>query len=175
MGNKSIKKVVMLLLTVLPLYFYGQECVDYHRLKCSSDPNKKTLIAGEKTSEGYSYNPDSRSGLLLKGQTSEFKIELRQEKDYRITICYDDILGDKVSFKILDYEDNSVLYNSADNNYEKVFEFQVQVTRPVKIVVSVPADSKPTEATVLGLKAKTTQMGCVGILIETMVTPKTGF
>jgi len=67
------------------------------------------------------------------------------------------------------------LYDNKDNSYERTFEFSVLITRNVKIVVTVPADDKTQKTTTIGLKPKPNQMGCIGVLIESMITPKKGF
>ncbi|HOS83760.1 MAG TPA: hypothetical protein PK199_02475, partial [Bacteroidales bacterium] len=96
-------------------------------------------------------------------------------KDYRITVCNDEILGTNIQFKIIDYDTNEVLYDNKDYNYVKEFEFTVLMSRTVKIVVSVPDDSNTTAVNNSGFRAKPTSMGCVGVLIEDMITPKKGF
>lgn len=143
----------------------AQDCIEYHKKKC-----KRT----QETSN-YGISPDSRSALLLKGQTSEFRIVIYQGKDYRITVCNDEILGSNIQFKIIDYDTNEVLYDNKDYNYVKEFEFTVLMSRTVKIIVSVPDDSNSAVVNNSGFRAKPTSMGCVGVLIEDMITPKKGF
>ena len=143
----------------------AQDCIDYHKKKC-----KRT-----QETTNYNISPDSRSALLLKGQTSKFRLLIYQGKDYRITICNDEILGSNIQFKIIDYDTNEVLYDNKDYNYVKEFEFTVLMSRTVKIVVSVPDDSNSKVVNNSGFRAKPTSMGCVGVLIEDMITPKKGF
>lgn len=155
---------IAFVLSMIPFVLSAQNCVDYHR-SCRD----KSEISQ------YSFSDVSRSGLTMKGQVSEFNVDLYQGKDYRITICYDEVLGDKVTFKIIDYDFGDLLYSNADFNFAKEFEFTVLQSRKVKIEVSVPADDKTQQTTAVGLKPKPTQMGCVGVLIEYMVTPRFGF
>lgn len=162
--RKIFVKIVLASLFIAPSLLKAQDCIDFHKT-CEADPE---------TNE-YSYSDNSRSALLMKGQVSEFTFDLHQGKDYRITFCYDGVLGDKVQYKIIDYDYGDVLYDNADFNYAKEFEFTVLQSRKVKIEVSVPADSETQQTTKMGLKPKPTQMGCVGVLIEYMVTPKKGF
>ncbi len=152
---------------LFPMAISAQECIDYHKTNCKPTQS----IAGSV----YTYCDDSRSALMLKGQQSEFRFQLHQGKDFRITICSDAALGDKIQYQIIDWDENTLLYDNKDYNFERSFEFTVLRTRNVKIVVDIPADSKTTSANTLGFKAKPTQMGCVGVLIESMVTPKKGF
>ena len=142
----------------------AQDCIDYHKKKCKNPQETNYSISG-----------DSRSALLLKGQTSEFRFLIYQGKDYRITICADEILGGNINFKIVDYDTNEVLYDNKDYNFVKEFEFTVLMSRTVKIVVIVPDETNSTKVNNTGFRAKPTSMGCVGVLIEEMVTPKKGF
>lgn len=143
----------------------AQNCIDYHKSACQKAED----------GSGYSYSDVSRSGLLMKGQTSEFRFDLHQGKDYRISICSDPVLGERVKFQIVDFEENTVLYDNEEFNYAKDFEFTVLTSRNVKVVVTVPADDKTQTTTSIGFKPKPTQMGCVGVMVEAMVTPKKGF
>lgn len=166
MTLKLIKKFFIASTLLFSAYsIQAQNCVDYHKSAC--------IKAADGT--GYTYSDVSRSGLLMKGQTSEFRFDLHQGKDYRITICADPVLGEKIQYQIMDFEENTVLYDNAEFNYAKDFEFTVLTSRNVKIVVTVPADDKTNKSTSIGFKPKPTQMGCVGVMVESMVTPKKGF
>lgn len=120
---------------------------------------------------------DSRSAMMRKGQTSEFRITIYQGKDYRISVCTDELsLGNTVHIRLVDYDTNEALYDNKDKNYVKDYEFTVIQTRTIKIVIDVPED--PTQkgsGASTGLISKSINQGCVGVLIEEMSTPKTGF
>lgn len=164
--KKFFTTSILLIVTLMGVMTVSaQDCIDYHKKKC-----KRT-----QETTNYNLSPDSRSALLLKGQTSEFRLLIYQGKDYRITVCNDEILGTNIQFKIIDYDTNEVLYDNKDYNYVKEFEFTVLMSRTVKIIVTVPDDSNSTTVTNSGFRAKPTSMGCVGVLIEDMITPKKGF
>jgi len=165
MKKTLTKWLCISLVALLPTAVMSQDCVDYHKANCKPP----------QTSANYSTDQASRSGLLMKGQSSEFRLTFYQGRDYRITICSEAPLGEKIQYQIIDWEDQSVLYDNKEFNYEKNFEFSVLITRNVKIVVSVPADDKTLKTNTIGFKPKPTQMGCVGVLIESMITPKKGF
>jgi len=167
---KNMKKVIttsiLLIVSMMGVMSVSaQDCIDYHKKKC-----KRTAEV-----TGYNTSPDSRSALLLKGQTSEFRLFIYQGKDYRITICNDESLGTNIQYKIVDYDTNEVLYDNKDFNYVKEFEFTVLMSRTVKIVVNVPDETATAVNVNAGFRAKPTSMGCVGVLIEDMVTQKKGF
>ncbi|HPY82224.1 MAG: hypothetical protein GX277_00305 [Bacteroidales bacterium] len=152
-------------LTSLTISSFSQSaCVEYHVTKCKNPDSK-----------GYSVAEASRSALLLKGQTSEFRFTIYQGKDYRITICGEDALGPYLQYQIVDWETNEVLYDNKDYNYTKEFEFTVLMSKTVRIVVTIPSDSEDPASKSISLRPKSTSMGCIGVLIEEMITPKKGF
>jgi hypothetical protein len=139
-------------------------CVEYHLKKCKNQ-----------VESNYSVSDASRSALLLKGQTSEFRFLIYEGKDYRITICGDDLLGPNLQFQIVDWETNEVLYDNKDYNFVREFEFTVLMSRTVKLVVTVPSEDPNESNNSIGFQPKSTAMGCIGVLIEEMITPKKGF
>ncbi len=171
MKNLSLRLLIITLLA-LPFSSFAQECLDFHKQKCKSKEVKNP--DGTVNTDGYIYSPDSRSALMTKGQKSEFKFTIHQGRDYRLSICGADILGDKIQFQLMDFEEGTLLYDNAGFDYTRDFEFTVKQTRNIKIVITVP-NPKVADNNAFALKAKNTEMGCVGVLIETMVTPKTGF
>ena len=111
------------LIALLNVRSYAQDCIDYHKLNCKPP----------QTSANYNTDQASRSGLLMKGQSSEFRLTFYQGRDYRITLCNEAPLGEKIQYQIIDWEDQTVLYDNKEFNYEKTFEFSVLITRNVKI------------------------------------------
>jgi hypothetical protein len=160
-------KILLVLACVLSAVTVSAQsaCIDYHKKNC-----KRQDVA-----TSYGLSPESRSALFLKGQTSEFRLTIYQGKDYRITICNDEVLGENIGMAILDRETGEPLYNNKDFNYVRDFEFTVLMTREIKIIISVPDDG--TALTPKGdFRAKDSSgVGCLGVLIEEMITPKKGF
>lgn len=164
------KLVSILFVSILGLMcsnvFAQNNCLNFHKQKCQS-----------MASTGYIMSNDSRSALLRKGQTSEFRIIIYQGKDYRISVCSDEAsLGNTIHMKLIDYDTDELLYDNKDFNYVKDFEFTVVQTRTIKISVEIPEDqTQKSAANTTGLISKSINQGCVGVLIEEMSTPKTGF
>ncbi|MCQ2959343.1 MAG: hypothetical protein MJ198_04030 [Bacteroidales bacterium] len=146
--------------------FAQNNCLNFHKQKCQSYASK-----------GYIMSNDSRSAILRKGQTSEFRITIYQGKDYRISVCADEVnLGSTVHLRLIDYDTDELLYDNKDFNYVKDFEFTVVQTRTIKISIEIPEDqTQKASANTTGLISKSINQGCVGVLIEEMSTPKTGF
>jgi len=153
------------LLSICFLLFFcsfskGQDCINYHLKSCPRlSPNPYNEVP-----EG------SKSALLLRGESMESTITIFQCKDYRITLC-SEMFTNEIVLKIYDADDGSVmLYDNTQNNTAQIFEFQVFNTRRVRIVVSVPLSNGPKKNT--GLLIEKTPRGCVGLLLESMVTRK---
>ncbi len=164
--KKIISVVTFVVLGFICSNTFAQGCFDFHRQKCQALP-----------SSGYTVSPDSRSAMMRKGQESRIKYVINAGKDYRFSVCLDEEhLGNKVQMQIIDYETNTKLYDNAEFNFVKDFEISVLEGRMIYIVVTIPDDqSSKASANVAGFVPKTANQGCVGILIEEMVTPKTGF
>ncbi len=144
---------------------YNQGCSNYHKYNCGCSENIY-----------YKYNDASRSALFLKGQTSRLKLEVYNGRDYRISICADEILGNVIGLKIIDTIEGTVLYDNSHDDYAQEFEFTVTETKELDIEVNVPgANINPGENGRNGILRKNTKMGCLGVLIEYMVTPRKGF
>ncbi|MBE9468585.1 MAG: hypothetical protein IMY72_09765 [Bacteroidetes bacterium] len=142
---------------------YRPMCLDFQKNNCKYSENKY-----------YQYNEASRSALFIKGETSKMNFDIFNGRDYRISICNDDDLGDTLEFKLIDFETDDVLYNNADNDYSKVFEFTVFETRTVYIKIFVPGKTEE-EKKIHGILPKNRNTGCLGVLIEHMITPVKGF
>lgn len=146
------------------VFFYtsiwGQDCINYHLTSCPQlQPNPYTNVF-----EG------SKSALLLRGETMESVFNIIQGKDYRITLC-SELFPNEINLKIYDADDGSILlYDNTQNDTAQIFEFQVFNSRRVRAFISVPKTPEKKKNT--GLLVEKTPRGCVGFLLETMVTRK---
>ncbi len=86
--------------------FAQTECSQYHRKNCANKEDGKSMR----------YDSQSKSAVLGKGQISEFHMVAYHDLDYRITVCAEEILGDKVQFKI--YEKKRVLIKDKEEGEE---------------------------------------------------------
>lgn len=126
----------------------------------------------------YKVHNLSRSALFLKGQTSRTPFTIYNGRDYRISLCWDPILGNRLFFKLIDKSTEAVLYDNANDEFSTDFEFTVAQTSEIIIEVTVPEDPNDTEltsSTPLIFSEKDKNMGCVGVLVEHMITPTKGF
>lgn len=172
--QRLLKQFLLILLFSFPLLlvaqtndYKGRKCFGYEKDSC---PNSANMF--------YKVHQNSRSALFVKGQTSQTPLTIYNGRDYRISLCWDPILGSQVFFKLIDAQTSNVLYDNATNEYASDFEFTVAQTRDIILEIKVPGSSTLMEAKSndeIILVQKDTDMGCLGILIEHMITPSKGF
>ena len=158
-----MKYLITLILTafIIPSVFsQAGVCGQFHRKYCVFEKNK---------TEKWQYNAQSRSGLFNQGMTSKLRCVIYKGMDYRISVCCETVLGDKVNYKILDARTSELLFDNATASNTQVFEFQSVSTRQLIIEVTVPQGASEKD------KHKATDAACVGLLIEHKVTEKQGF
>lgn len=73
--------------------------------------------------------------------------------DYRVAICGEDRLPN-VEFRIMDANKN-VLYSNKDNNYSKTWDFKLQASQQLKLIIKVSSFNQPGD---------TPASGCVSIM-----------
>lgn len=142
-------------------------CLEYYKYECPTSENVY-----------YKVNEASRSALYVQGQTSKVALDITNGRDYRISFCIDSIFATGVRFQLVDRYENTVLYDNAKDNMAQEFEFTVTETRSIFIVITVPFNvpkSKSGEDGKFGIVRKDNKMGCVGLLVEYMITPFKGF
>lgn len=138
-------------------------CGQFHRKACvvseeNDDPSKE-----------YMYNGQSKSGLFSQGTTSRMRFVVYKGMDYRMNVCAETQIGEAVNFKIYDAKTNEQLYDNAQNEGAKYFEFQCTTSRQLIVEVSIPTGE------VAESKGKQADQACVGFLIEHRTTDKVGF
>jgi len=139
----------------------SQDCINYHLKSCKRlDPNPYGIVP-----EGC------KSALLHSGEQMEVTFHIVQGKDYRVSMCSEEF-GKNVVLRIYDSEKPSlVLYDNTKNDSAQVFEFQVFTSRQVRAVVSIPEEKNQPSSTA-GILIVKTPRGCVGLLLESMITRK---
>ncbi|MCL4857311.1 MAG: hypothetical protein KJZ55_08600, partial [Flavobacteriales bacterium] len=81
--------------------------------------------------------------------------------------------------KVVEESRKELLYDNSADNYATELEFTVETTRRLTLEISIPDAGGSGKAKGVsqgkGKLMKSSEMGCVGILIEHMTTPKQGF
>lgn len=173
--NIKLLKVILLLMVISPLAGMSQthdysmrRCWGYHKDSCEISKNIYYRVVAD----------ESRSALFVKGQTSRIPITIYNGRDYRVSFCHDELLGGEIVMRLIDAETGDVLYDNSEDGFASDFEFTVTQTRDLYVEISVPGTSRFAAAEgdeSLVLVKKDTEMGCVGILVEHMITPVKGF
>lgn len=148
---------------------------DYRVRKCFNYENDS---CGLSENIYYKVHDLSRSALFLRGQTSRTPFTIYNGRDYRVSLCWDPILGNRLFFKIYDKATEALLYDNANDEFSIDFEFTVAQTSEIIIEITVPVNPEDTDlrsSNPLIFTEKDKKMGCVGVLIEHMITPTKGF
>jgi hypothetical protein len=137
-------------------------CGEFHKKACYMEGTRKDKRA-------FMYNAQSKSGLFAQGSTSKMRCVVYRGNDYRMSVCCEAIIGEKVNFKIYDARTKELLFDNTKNDNTQQFEFQAASTRQLIIEATVPAGEVKEE------KGKAENAACVGLLIENKVSDKVGF
>ena len=159
-----MKKIVLSLFILSSVILFSQTsvCGQFHRKFCTVDSKK-----GDNA--GWLYNAQSKSGFFNPGSTSKIRCVIYKGMDYRINVCCETALGDKLIYKIFDARTNELLYDNSTAQNAPLFEFQSTATRQLIIELTVPSGATSQD------KHKPMEAACVGLLIEHKVTEKQGF
>ncbi len=101
----------------------------------------------------YQHDGNYHAAVLLEGEEAELYKTFYSGTDYRIGVCGANNLGD-IEFSIVDGS-GKVLYNNKYNDYEWKWDFKLESSQQLKIVVKVPVTD--------GL-AEEPREGCVAIM-----------
>jgi hypothetical protein len=101
----------------------------------------------------YTHDGNYHAAVLVEGEEAELYKTFYSDMDYRVAICGEDKLP-KVEFKILDSNKN-VLYSNKDANYARTWDFKLQSSQQLKLVIKVSSLSQPGD---------TPSSGCVSIM-----------
>lgn len=136
------------------LQMNAQDCFDFH----------KNICRPEKGYFAYNINKASASFAFAPGESKCVQLQLVQGKDYRITVCSDSLYYGVVSV-VVKSDEGRTFYDNTQDDFNTNIEFSCRKSNTVEITLTAPNRLDVEENT----------KGCIGILIEDMVTPKIGF
>ena len=87
----------------------------------------------------FQHDGNYHAALLLEGEEAELYKTFYSDTEYRIGICGANNLGN-LEFSIIDGS-GKVLYNNKFHNYEWKWDFKLESSQQLKIVVKVPASA----------------------------------
>jgi hypothetical protein len=95
---------------------------------------KNTCKAGL---EPYQHDGNYHAALLIEGEEAELYKTFYSDREYRIGVCGANNL-DAVEFKVVDTRDGKVLYDNSLNDYAWKWDFNLESSQQLKIMVKVP-------------------------------------
>lgn len=101
----------------------------------------------------YIHDGNYHAAVLVEGEEAELYKTFYSDMEYRVAIYGEDKLPN-VEFKVLDASKN-VLYSNKDANYAKTWDFKLQSSQQLKLIVRVSSFNQPGD---------TPASGCVSIM-----------
>ncbi len=101
----------------------------------------------------YTHDGNYHAAILVEGEEAELYKTFYSDMEYRVSVCGEDKLKD-IEFIIFDANKN-VLYSNKTANYAKTWDFKLQSSQQLKLVVKVSTFNKSGD---------TPASGCVAIM-----------
>ena len=95
---------------------------------------KNTCKAGL---DPYQHDGNYHAALLIEGEEAELYKTFYSERDYRIGVCGASNLS-SIEFKVVDTRNGKVLYDNSLNDFDWKWDFNLESSQQLKIVVKVP-------------------------------------
>jgi hypothetical protein len=101
----------------------------------------------------FQHDGNYHAAVLVEGEEAELYKTFYSDMEYRVAIVGEDKLP-TIEFKILDVNKN-VLYSNKDKDFAKTWDFKLQSSQQLKLVVKVTSFNQPGD---------TPASGCVAIM-----------
>lgn len=102
----------------------------------------------------YQHDGNYHAALLIEGEEAELYKTFYSEREYRIGVCGANNLS-TIEFKVVDTRNGKVLYDNSLNDYDWKWDFNLESSQQLKIVVKVPVPDANVDEP---------QEGCVAIM-----------
>jgi hypothetical protein len=99
----------------------------------------------------YIHDGNYHAAILTEGEEAELYKTFYSGQSYRLAVCGSDALPD-IEFKVIDAYKN-VLYDNTEHNNSRIWDFQVESSQQLKIMVRVPTSNTQSEYPVSGCVA----------------------
>jgi hypothetical protein len=99
----------------------------------------------------YIHDGNFHAAILTEGEEAELYKTFYSDTEYRIAVCGSDALPN-IEFKVIDVNKN-VLYSNKDHNFARTWDFKLQSSQQLKILVKVHPSGKSAEEVVSGCVA----------------------
>lgn len=101
--------------------------------------------------QNYTHDGNYHAAVLVEGEEAELYKTFYSDMEYRVAIIGESNLP-AVEFKVMDVNKN-VLYSNKEHNNASTWDFKLQSSQQLKIVVKVSSFNKPGETPVSGCVA----------------------
>jgi hypothetical protein len=199
------KILVALVIVAAPLASFGQYCNNFHEKYCLSSENDAFRPNGQSKSALFALGQTSELNIIVyKGQDYRISLCMDENLGSQIKFKIYETVKKKVETiteitemeEIVDEDGEStgeekevirketqivvkrvkeLLYDNSTDDYSIDLEFTVETTRRLTIEISVPNGGDGGGEKTKRKSMKSSDMGCVGILVEHMPTPISGF
>ncbi len=139
--KRSFFAGILLLLFIFVPYKAESQCKQFAKNTC------KIGLAP------YQHDGNYHAAVLLEGEEAELYKTFYSDTDYRIDVCGANNLGN-IEFSVVDGK-GKVLYNNKYNDYNPKWDFRLQSSQQLKIIVKVPVTDS---------LAQEPKEGCVAIM-----------
>lgn len=84
----------------------------------------------------YQHDGNYHAALLVEGEVAELYKTFYSDRDYRIGVCGAPNLG-SIEFQVIDTRSGKVLYTNREQDYTWKWDFRLEASQQLKIVVKV--------------------------------------
>jgi len=99
----------------------------------------------------YTHDGNYHAAVLIEGEEAELYKTFYSDMDYRVSIVGDEKLP-PIEFRVLDANKN-VLYTNKDNDFANTWDFKLEASQQLKLVVKVSSFNRPGDAPANGCVA----------------------
>jgi hypothetical protein len=99
----------------------------------------------------YTHDGNYHAAVLVEGEEAELYKTFYSDMDYKVAICGEDKLPD-IEFTVFDGNKN-LLYSNKEAKYAKTWEFKLQSSQQLKVVIKVNSFNKAGESPASGCVA----------------------
>jgi len=87
--------------------------------------------------EPYQHDGNYHAALLIEGEEAELYKTFYSDREYRIGVCGANNL-EAIEFKVVDTRNGKVLYDNSLNDFDWKWDFNLESSQQLKIMVKVP-------------------------------------
>lgn len=100
----------------------------------------------------YTHDGNYHAAILVEGEEAELYKTFYSDMEYRVAICGEDKLP-SVEFKVLDSNKNVLYTNKKDGEILKTWDFKLESSQQLKLVVKVSSFNQPGDVPASGCVA----------------------